>query len=273
LKEFSLPVITHVPAGPDTSLANPFRQDREPFGPDETKPRPPRRYEHLTPEAQAADPTLRQHAKSELVYAKSDPRPDRSLPLQLTHRYGKLWLELQEVDQALADRVEKARAARVDDQVKAARETFLALPELAAVREAEDRLRISEDTLAVGQQSLAKIREQLGDPELPEDEIAKLLKRQGELTLKTQAMEIRVGALKEQLAGKRIDFEAAFYAKKQSMAAAYREQARKQELAALAALKAALFQLAELESALVASRPDDPYHGNSIPSVDEILSA
>jgi hypothetical protein len=223
------------------------------------------------------DPTLREH-KHEPVFAPRDPGPDKSLPLRLTHRYGKLWLELPDVDPALVDRVVKARAARVDDQVKVAREAFLALPEVAAVREAEDRLRIAEDTLALGQQSLAKIRDQLGDPELPEDEIAKLLKRQGELTLKTQAMEIRVGALKEQLAGKRIDFEAAYYNKKQSMAAAYREQARTKELTALASLKTALFQSPELENALVASRPDDPYQSllsqtNHIPTADDILSA
>jgi hypothetical protein len=268
-----LPVITHVPAGPDTTLANPFRQDREPFGPDETKPRPPRRYEHLTPAAQATDPTLREYPKAELVFAKPDPRPDRSLPLQLTHRYGKLWIELQEVDPVLVDRVDKARAARLDAQVKAARETFLALPELAAVREADDRLRISQDTLEVGQNALAKVREDIADPEQPEDELAKLLRKESDLKLKVQALEIRVAALKQQLDDKKINYQAAYYAAKQTLAAKYRGEAREKELATLGALKAALFQMAQLEAALVASRLDDPYHGNAIPSPDDILSA
>jgi hypothetical protein len=267
-----LPAITHTPPGPDTSLANPFHQDREPFGRDETKPRPPRRYAHVTEFARELDPTLREYEKPEPVYAQSGPRPDPSLPLQLTHRYGKLWIELQEVDPALVDRVTKARAARVDEQAKLAREAFLALPELAAVREAEDRLRISQDTLEVGQNALAKVREDIADPEQPEDELAKLLRKEGDLKLKVQALEIRVAALKKQLDGKTIDFQAAYYAAKQTLAAKYRGEAREQELATLGALKAALFQMAQLEAALVASRPDDPYHGNAIPSAEDILS-
>jgi hypothetical protein len=205
----------------------------------------------------------------------SEPLP--ALPLKLTHQYGKLFVELFSVPQALRDRVEAIRSARVAEQVQLAREAFLALPERAAVHDAEDRLRIAEDTLAVGLNALAKIREQLADPELAEEEIAKLLKRQGELTIKIQAMDIRVTALKEHLAVKKIDFEAAFYDKKQALAAAYRQEAHAREIAALEALRAALFAMPELESALAAAAPDDPFEPllwqtRQMPTASEILS-
>jgi hypothetical protein len=206
----------------------------------------------------------------------AEPMPD--LPLRLTNIYGKLLIELFSVPQALKDRVEAIRSARVAEQVKLAREAYMGLPERAAVHEAEDRLRIAEDTLAVGLNALAKIREQLSDPELAEEEIAKLLKRQGELTIKIQAMEIRVGALKEQLAGKKIDFEAAFFDKKRALADAYRKDARAREVATYESLRAALFQMPELEAALAARAPDDPYQPllwqtKVMPTVSEILSA
>jgi hypothetical protein len=205
----------------------------------------------------------------------AEPLPD--LPLRLTNLYGKLWIELFSVPQDLKDRVEAIRSARVAEEVRLAREAFLALPERAAVHEAEDRLRIAEDTLAVGENALAKIREQLADPELAEEEIAKLLKRQGELTIKIQAMEIRVAALKEQLAGKRIDFDAAYFDKKRTLADAYRHDARAREVAAHESLRAALFAMPELEAALAGKGPDDPYQPllwqtKVMPTASEILS-
>jgi hypothetical protein len=87
-----------------------------------------------------------------------------------------------------------------------------------------------------------------------------------------------VAALADQLEVKRQEFAAAYHGVRSTLAAAHRKDARAREVAALESLLAALFAMPEMQAALAAAAPDDPFHpllwqSNQMPTASEILSA